>query len=152
MPNSKACLVLVILAPLVLSGCSQEDSVGTHSVVAGTSNKFFTAKSDREIKPTEGTTVVPIPGQDGKPIGYVLVARDNSTTGATCSGSCYNSEGNPCGGCAPQQGLPDSIITCGCEVSACAQSGGGCKLDQTNFGGVWSRALVAAPARETKQP
>jgi hypothetical protein len=152
MPNSKACLVLVILAPLVLSGCSQEDSVGTHSVVAGTSNKFFTAKSDREIKPTEGTKVVPIPGQDGKPIGYVLVARDNSTTGATCSGSCYNSEGNACGGCAPQQGLPDSIITCGCEVSACAQSGGDCKLDQTNFGGVWSRALVAAPARETKQP
>jgi hypothetical protein len=36
--------------------------------------------------------------------------------GASCSGSCYNSEGNPCGGCAPQQGLPDSIITCGCEV------------------------------------
>jgi hypothetical protein len=72
--------------------------------------------------------------------------------GASCSGSCYNSEGNPCGGCAPQQGLPDSIITCGCEVSACAQSGSGCKLDQTNFGGVWSRALVAAPAPETKQP
>jgi hypothetical protein len=94
MPNWKARLVLVILAPLVFGGCSQEDSVGTHPVVAGTSNKFFTAKSDREIKPTEGTKIVPVPGQDGEVIGYILVARDNSTTGATCSGSCYNSEGN----------------------------------------------------------
>jgi hypothetical protein len=144
--------LLIILLPIALAGCGQEEPAGTHPVVAGTSNKFFTANSDREIKPTEGTKVVPVSGHNGKVLGYILVARDNSTTGATCSGSCYNSEGNPCGGCAPQQGLPDSIITCGCEVSACAQSGSGCKLDRTNFGGIWSGPLIAAPTRETKKP
>jgi hypothetical protein len=148
MPVWKAFLLLLAIAA---AGCSQEESAGTHPVVAGTSNKFFTAKSSHEIQPTEGTKVIPIPGQDGKPLGFIMVARDNDVTGASCSGSCYNSEGNPCGGCAVQQGLPDSTISCGCETSACAPSSGGCKVDQTNFGSLWVRARVAEPVGEAKQ-
>ena len=133
----------LFLLALVVGGCSQEDSTATRPVVAGTSNKFFTAKSDREIQPTEGTKVVPVPGQDGKPLGYLMIARDNGgVTGITCSGSCSNSEQNPCGGCSSTQ--TDDTISCSCEISACA---GSCKADQTIFGANWGRALAAKQAQ-----
>ena len=38
----------LLLFALVVGGCSQEDSTPTHPIVAGTSNKFFTARSERE--------------------------------------------------------------------------------------------------------
>ena len=138
--------VLFVLA-VAVAGCSQEDSTGTHPIVAGTNNKFFTAKSEREIQPTEGTKVIPVPGQDGKPLGFLMVARDNGgVTGITCSGSCSNSEQNPCGGCSAQN--TDDTISCSCEISACA---GSCKADQTIFGANWGRALALEPAASPKQ-
>ena len=137
----------LLLFALVVGGCSQEDSTPTHPIVAGTSNKFFTARSEREIQPTEGTTVLPVPGQDGKPLGYLLIARNNGgVTGITCSGSCSNSEQNPCGGCSAQQA--SDTISCSCEISACA---GSCKADQTIFGTNWSRAQALAPAASENQ-
>jgi hypothetical protein len=149
----KACL---IAATIGAAGCcftvaswsqqsspsqQQQSQFGTHPVIAGTSNKFFTANSSRELKPAAGTKVIPIPGQDGRVLGYIIVARDNDTAGVSCSGSCSNSEGNPCGGCAAQPGLPDSIITCGCETSACAPTGGGCSAGQTGLGWVFMNSM-----------
>ena len=57
----------------------------------------------------------------------------------------------PAGAARHSKDCPILSLPAGVRFSACAQSGSGCKLDQTNFGGVWSRAL-ATPARETKQP
>ena len=39
----------LLLLALVVGGCSQEESTPTHPIVSGTSNKFFTARSEREI-------------------------------------------------------------------------------------------------------
>jgi hypothetical protein len=67
---------------------------------------------------------------DKVPAGSPESERVGKTQGL-CASQASPSDYHPCGGCAPQQGLPDSIITCGCEVSACAQSGSASSIERT---------------------
>jgi hypothetical protein len=99
------------------------------AIVAGTKNEFYTAISAQKIRTAEGAKADSILSKDGSLRGVNIVAREKEGAGAFtcecssgceenggdrclmqriddtgsstiwCSGSCHNSESNPCGPC-----------------------------------------------------
>jgi len=108
-------------------------------VVAGTTNKFYTAVSSRQLKTADGAKVNIMRGKDGNIQGVTIIARDNEVSGRmTCqcgASSCFSNSNDACrmerqdetgwtsvwcvGGCTGDHQQP-----CGCGLAEDTTDGG----------------------------
>ena len=116
--RTAALFVLTVVAVSCNSKCSKS---GDNPKVV-TPTPLFTVISSREIKAVPGAKIEAVVAKDGSVHEVKIIARDNREQtqecgcsisacqgnctpgtdglGATCDGSCLNSERNPCGGCS----------------------------------------------------
>lgn len=161
------CRHLTIACALVvaLAGCRQDRaateatapaSAARHEVVAGESNAFFTAISDKAMVVAPGVRSIAMRDEAGNQRGLRLIARDNHqvTVHCECPGGCTHPDGSGpitvgCIMVSPPGASPDAP-TCVGECSASDQSCMSCALvyDPTTGHDGWAGTGTGPPVAE----